>query len=574
MKHNWKIKNKGNQDHVKTLSKDLVVDESLANLLVQRDVTTFDEARLFFRPKLSDLHDPFLMKDMEKAIDRLVESIANNEKILVYGDYDVDGTTSVALVYSFLKDRYDNIDYYIPDRYAEGYGVSFEGIQFAIKEKVKLIISLDCGIKAVEKVDFAKENGIDFIICDHHNPGDVIPRASAVLDPKRKDCEYPFKELSGCGVGYKFLQGYTIREGINNKELTKHLDLVCVSIASDIVPIVGENRNLAYHGLKRLSSKPRIGLRSIIEISGNEGKDITIADIVFKIGPRINAAGRIETGHKAVELLIATEEKNAHDVAHTINDFNTTRKDLDHTITNEALTMIETTPKYHNCYSTVLYQPHWHKGVIGIVASRLIENYYRPTVIMTKSNGFATGSARSVNGFNLYEAVESCSDLLENFGGHMYAAGLTMKIESIPEFSSRFEDFVRKNILPEQLTPQIDVDSIIKFADITQKFFRILRQFAPFGPENMSPVFVSENVYDVGTSKIVGATGEHLKLDLIQNGVVFSGIAFRMVHLFNIVKSGAPFKVCYSIEENEFRGNISLQLRVKDIKALDAPFDL
>ncbi|MCF8370645.1 MAG: single-stranded-DNA-specific exonuclease RecJ [Bacteroidales bacterium] len=565
----WKIKPEGDEHHVDHLARSLNIDHILANLLVQRGIRTYAEAKSFFRPELTDLHDPFLMKDMDKAVKRIKKALDRNEKILIYGDYDVDGTTSVALVYAFLKDRYQHLDYYIPDRYSQGYGISFQGIEYAISNNIGLIISLDCGIKAVEKIAYAKRKGVDFIVCDHHTPGDTIPDAVAVLDPKRLDCDYPFKHLSGCGVGFKLIQAYAQEYNIPFYELERHLDLVCVSIASDIVPITGENRVLAHFGLQQLNGNPSDGLKATIQVSNLEGKEITISDIVFKIGPRINAAGRMESGRKSVDLLISGSKEIAAEVIIEVNNFNDARKDLDRGITQEALEMIERDEAGKNKKSTVLYRADWHKGVIGIVASRLIETYYRPTVIMTESNGFATGSARTVEGYDLYQAVEACSDLLENFGGHTYAAGLTMKIENVPEFTRRFEEHVARTISAEQMIPQIEVDSVIKLSDITPKFYRILKQFAPFGPDNMSPVFVTQNVIDWGTGKMVGKNEEHLKLDLMQgdnSNLVIPAIAFNQSEHYEIIHQRIPFHVCYTLIENEFRGKVNLQLMVRDIK--------
>jgi single-stranded-DNA-specific exonuclease len=568
MERNWKIKKQGETAIIEHLMQVLGIERALANLLAQRDISTFDEAKAFFRPNLDDLHDPFLMKDMEKAIDRINTALQQNEKILVYGDYDVDGTTSVALVYSFLKRYSSNCAYYVPNRYHEGYGISFKGIDYAIEKGFSLIIALDCGIKSVEKVAYAKNHNIDFIICDHHYPGDTIPEAYAVLDPKRPDCKYPYKELSGCGVGFKLIQAFCMGRNIPFNELESYLDLVAVSIASDIVPITGENRILTFHGLKRLSESPRNGFKSIIKIAGIENKEITVDDIVFKIGPRINAAGRIETGDKAVELLIAADDIYATTMSGQIDAFNNTRKSIDNTITLEALKMLSDSTETKR-YSTVLYNPSWHKGVIGIVASRLIESYYRPTVILTASNGMATGSARSVEGFDLYQAIDACSDLLENFGGHMFAAGITLKIENVPAFIERFETIVAKNIKQDQLVPNVLIDAQLELRDITPKFYRILKQFQPFGPENMSPVFLTKNVVDNGCGRIVGNGGEHLKLELIQEAEpfhVYPTIGFQLSQHFDFIKKGNPFDICYSIEENEFRGTTSLQIRLKDIK--------
>ncbi len=564
----WNIKEPAKPEIIARLCRELHIDEVLAELLVQRGVTTFDEAKAFFRPSLSNLHDPFLMKDMDKAVDRLQSAIRNGEKILIYGDYDVDGTTSVALIFSFLQRYYSNLEYYIPDRYLEGYGVSFKGIDFAADFNCRLIISIDCGIKAVEKVEYARKHGIDFIICDHHTPGEFLPNAVACLDPKRPDCSYPEIDLSGCGVGFKFMQAFCRKEGISEEPLYNYLDLVAVSIASDIVPIVGENRVLAAYGLKKLNTNPGTGLKSIIKVANMEGRELMISDIVFKIGPRINAAGRIESGKDAVDLLISDNETLAKRMSEDINICNETRKDLDRVITQEALDMIANDQDLLTKKSTVLYSSEWHKGVIGIVASRLTETYYRPTVILTQSQGKATGSARSVDGFDLYKAVEACSDLLDNFGGHLYAAGLTMKIENIPHFKDRFEKIVSETILPHQLIPQIDIDAEIKLHNITPKFFGILKQFIPFGPGNMKPVFVTRNVKDYGTSKLVGKDKEHLKLELIDeySGSIVQGIGFSLGHHIDRINSGNPFDVCYTIEENVFNGQTTIQIMVKEIR--------
>jgi single-stranded-DNA-specific exonuclease len=566
MEKKWVLQKQGEQNKVENLSQILKIDKVLSNLLVQRGVSDFEEAREFFRPRIEDLHNPFLMADMHKAVDRLENALKNNEKILIYGDYDVDGTTSVALIYSFLKPIYTNIGYYIPDRYDEGYGVSIEGIDYAKSNEFSLIIALDCGIKAITKVDYAKEKGIEFIICDHHTPGETLPNATAILNPKREDCSYPFKELSGCGVGFKFVQAYAQKNNISFDVLKELLDLVAVSIASDIVSINGENRVLTYFGLERLNQNPRMGLKSIIKISGLEGKQITVSDSVFKIGPRINAAGRIDRGSRAVDLLIAETEEDANEIAGKIDGLNTERKDLDHNHTEEAIQFIKSDEKLINRKTTVVFNPEWHKGVIGIVASRLTETFYRPTIVLTQSEGMISGSARSVQGFNLYNAIEACSDLLENFGGHMYAAGLTLKPENFEIFQERFESIVSKSITNEQLTPQIDIDAKINFKDITPKFFRILRQMEPFGPENMTPIFITESVFDSGESRLVGKNNEHLKLELIQKGTKISGIGFSLGKSIDIIKSGKPFKICYNIEENDFKGVKSLQVMVRDIK--------
>ena len=566
----WNIKKEGDINIIKHLSVALNVNMVIANLLAQRGITSYAEAQSFFRPKLSDLHDPFLMKDMDKAVERLERAIDNQEKVLIYGDYDVDGTTSVAMMYQFLRSRIKNLDYYIPDRYSEGYGISKTSILYASEQNISLVIVLDCGIKAIEKIKMAKDLGIDFIICDHHNPDDTIPEAYAVLDPKRLDCPYPYKELSGCGVGFKLLQAFSRKNNIPFSELTELLDLVVVSIASDIVPVTGENRVLAHFGLKKLNTSPSIGLKTIMNYSGLNTEEKSVSDIVFKIGPRLNASGRIEHGKKSVAILTATNEQEAILLGDEINSYNEIRKTLDRDITQEALEMIRRDPGHEGKNATVLYNRDWHKGVVGIVASRLTEHFYRPTVVLTESNGLATGSARSIRDFDLYEAIGACSDLLESYGGHMYAAGLTLKIENIYEFSRRFEEIVSKQITNQQQTESIEADAKIYLSEITPKFYRILKQFAPFGPHNMIPVFITENVLDGGTSRPVGKNMEHLKLDLIEptsNSSQFSAIAFNQAHHFDAINQGLPFDICYSIAENEFRGKTSLQLYIRDIKS-------
>ena len=571
MEKRWVVKEKGDTAVVKQLTGALGVSESLANLMAQRNISSADEATAFFNPSLDYLHDPFLMKDMNIAVDRISSAVKKNERILVYGDYDVDGTTAVALMYSFLKDQYSNVEYYIPDRYKEGYGVSFQGLDYAYQNNCKVVITLDCGIKAVEKVKYAHTKGLDVIICDHHYPGDEIPKALAVLDPKQPSCSYPYKELSGCGVGFKLIHAYSRVHGIPFSEISQYLDLVAVSIASDIVPITGENRVMAYFGLKRLNESPRTGLREIIRES-EVTKALTIEDVVFKIGPRINAAGRMETGSKAVDLLVSNDTKLATGISKEINNFNIERRSIDRTITTEAMRMIAEDQRTVNSRTTVLYNPTWKKGVIGIVASRLIETYYRPTVILTESNGFATGSARSVQGYDLYQAIEACSDLLESFGGHMFAAGLTLKKENIRPFMDKFEHYVNSTITEEQLVPRIFIDAELPFAEINEEFFKIMSQFQPFGPENMSPVFISRNVFDTGSGRMVGSNGEHLKLDLCQESAgkkSFSAIAFNQANHFEYIKGGNPFDICFSLEMNEFRGIKNLQLNVRDIKTPD-----
>ena len=560
------------QNEIKNkLANELSISPVLAKLLVQRGIVTFDDARSFFRPDLNDLHDPFLMKDMDKAVERLTKAMQRNEKILIYGDYDVDGTTSVSLVYRFLVKFYSNLDFYIPDRYNEGYGISIKGIDFAAQNNFKLIIALDCGIKAVEKIKYAKTLGVDFIICDHHNPDDELPPAVAVLDTKRNDCTYPYKHLSGCGVGFKLMQAFAMENNIHFEELIPLLDLLALSIASDIVPITGENRILAFFGLKQLNSNPSTGVKAIIEVCGLKDREITISDIVFKIGPRINASGRMKLATEAVELMVSRDYNFAYERSGTINEYNNDRKDLDKNITDDAIAMIRLDESYAERKSIVVYKPDWHKGVIGIVASRLAEEYYKPSVVLTESNGFASGSARSVLGFDLYKAVESCKDLLENFGGHMYAAGLTMKTENVDEFSRRFENFVAEHIQEDQTYPQIDIDAVIEFKDITPKFFRVLKQFGPYGPGNMKPVVESKNVYDYGSSRLVGKDQEHLKLELTDSSSenVMSGIAFRMHEFNDHLKALNPLDICYTLEENTFNNNTSIQLMIRDIKKVE-----
>ncbi len=550
------------------LAEQLGISPILARLLVKRGITESKEAKKFFRPQLSDLHDPFLMKDMDLAIARINKALGKKEHILVYGDYDVDGTTAVALVYKFLHQYSTNIGCYIPDRYSEGYGISYAGIDFAAENNYTLVIALDCGIKAVEKIKYAKQKGVDFIICDHHVPDEKLPDAVAVLDAKRVDSTYPYDQLSGCGVGFKLMQAFAISNNIDFSTLMPLLDLVAVSIASDIVPISGENRILAYHGLKQLNSNPSIGLKGIINVCGLADKEITISDIVFKIGPRINASGRIQTGNESVELLIARDLDFAKKKSEDINQYNQTRKDLDKNITEEANNAIKALTNLKDKKGIVIYNEEWHKGVIGIVASRLTEEYYRPAIVLTRADNLATGSARSVPGFDIYKAIDNCRDLLENFGGHTYAAGLSMKVENVPEFTKRFEKYVADNILPEQLIPTIDIDADIRFQDITPKFFRVLKQFNPFGPDNNKPVFRTRHVFDYGTSRLVGREQEHLKLELVDSHSesIMNGIAFGQYEHNDHIKALYPFDIVYTIEENNYNGNSSIQLFIKDIK--------
>lgn len=578
----WVVKPAADAAKIREISSALHIGERLANLLIQRGIETPQMAWQFFNPRLEDLPDPFQMKDMLLAVQRVDQAIEQKERVMVYGDYDVDGTTAVSLVYNFLSKWMDDLLFYIPDRYAEGYGISEKGIDYAADNGVKLIITLDCGIKAVSKVKYAKEKAIDFIICDHHLPGEQIPEAVAVLDPKRGDCQYPFKDLSGCGVGFKLLQGYCIYKELPFSEIEPLLDLVVVSIASDIVPIIGENRILAYYGLSRLNSTPNKGLQAIIKICGLEKHTIAIDDIIFKIGPRINAAGRMEIeidhedpraqsgGRTAVRLLTAPTDERANYYVSRIDTFNKDRKSIDRSITIEAHDFIKNQAGQKESKCTVIYNPRWMKGVVGIVASRLIETYYRPTVVLTMSNGMITGSARSVPGFDLYQAIESCSDLLENFGGHTYAAGLTMRPENIDLFRKRFEDYVDQHIEPQMLVQQIDIDSELHFSEITSEFRNKLCCFQPFGPGNPSPIFLTSCVSDNGTARLVGAKGEHLKMELIQGHkpyVPIPAIAFTQTEHYRHIKSGSPINICYSLVENHYQGIVTPQLRIRDIKA-------
>ena len=590
METRWILNKAVDKQQVADIVKALGIDENLATLLVQRGIVTFDEAKIFFRPSLNQLHDPFLMKDMDRAVDRVVQAIDNGEKIMIYGDYDVDGTTAVALVYTYLKKFFKKkkIEFYIPDRYDEGYGISFKGIDYAAENDFKLVIALDCGIKAVERIQYANERGVDFIICDHHRAGDEIPAAVAVLDPKRPDCTYPYKELSGCGVGFKLVTALSMRLKLPIDEVYELLDLLAVSIAADIVPITGENRVLAYYGLKQLNKKPRPGIEAILQhaniyrreedpdrVDGEKDnaltRELTISDLVFLIGPRINAAGRIDKASDSVRLLLAEKHEHALKLAANINELNDTRRELDNGITEEALNMIADDEELRNARSTVIFNENWHKGVIGIVASRLTDYYYRPTIVLTRANDLITGSARSIKNFDIYDAIDHCSDLLEHFGGHKYAAGLSMKPENLPEFRRRFEAYVSEHLIDEDFVPELEVDLKIKFGDITPKFMRILNQFAPFGPGNMAPVFWTDNVIDAGGSRPVGGH-RHLKLNVSQVGdaeqgvAPFSGIAFQKGDLFDRIHSGEPFSICYHLEYNTWQGKTNLQLNVKDIK--------
>ncbi|PWJ59956.1 single-stranded-DNA-specific exonuclease [Dyadobacter jejuensis] len=547
-----------------SLGSSLQVDPNLATLLVQRSVTDFDQAKEFFRPDINKLHDPYLMKDMDRAVERLEKAIAQGEKILVYGDYDVDGTTSVTLFYGYLHKYYDRMDYYIPDRYNEGYGVSSQSIEWAAENGFSLIVTLDCGIKSVDKVEAASKHGIDFIICDHHRPGEQLPAAVAVLDPKRTDCPYPYKELTGCGVGFKLLQAFGQSQQHDPALLLQYLDLLVISIASDIVPITGENRILAYYGLQRLNTQPRIGIKALIQIAGLAGT-LDITNVVFGLGPRINAAGRIKHAKEAVRLLLSEDVEEAETFAEEINIHNLDRRKFDSSITEEAISMIANDDGLSKAHSTVLYKEDWHKGVIGIVASRCIEQYHRPTIILTQSHGKAAGSARSVPGFDVYEAIESCADLLEQFGGHTFAAGLTLPIENIQAFRQRFEEIVSGSILPEQLVPLIDIDLELNLRAISPKFYRILKQMGPFGPGNMTPVFTSTPVTLVGNPTIMKE--KHIKFEVQQgDSACYTAIGFGMAQAFPHLLEKKPFSICYNLEENNFRNKSTLQLFLKDIK--------
>ena len=587
METKWILHQSVDKQQVAEIVKVLNIDENLATLLVQRGITNYEEAKTFFRPSLSQLHDPFLMKDMDKAVERVMRAISEGEKVLVYGDYDVDGTTAVAVVYSYLKPFFKKkkIEFYIPDRYEEGYGISIKGIDYAADNGFKLVIALDCGIKAVERIEYANSRGVDFIICDHHRAGDVIPNAVAVLDAKRPDCHYPYDELSGCGVGFKLITALSMKGLGTIQEVYKLLDLLAVSIAADIVPITGENRVLAYFGLKQLNKNPRPGIEAILQHANIYRRDedqsdesenaltreLTVSDLVVLIGPRINAAGRIAKASDSVRLLIADKKEHAEKLAASINDLNDERREFDNRITEEALGMIDADQELKDAKSTVVFNERWHRGVIGIVASRLTDYYYRPTIVLTRANGLITGSARSIKSFDIYDAIDNCSDLLEHFGGHKYAAGLSMKPENLPEFRRRFEAYVAEHLIDEDFVPELEVDLKIKLSDITPKFMRILNQFAPFGPGNMAPVFWTDNVVDAGGSRPVGGH-KHLKLTVTQVGEAtqgiapFSGIAFQKGDYFSRIHSGEPFSICYHLEYNTWQGKTNPQLNVKDIK--------
>ena len=572
MGQNWKYQPlaQEQQELAKRLSVELDISPVLCSLLVRRGITSVAEAREFFRPKLNHLHNPFLMKDMDVAVRRLNKALGKKERILVYGDYDVDGTTAVALVYKFLQQFSSNIDYYIPDRNEDGYGISKRGVDYAYSTGVKLIIVLDCGIKAIDEIAYAKSLGIDFIVCDHHVPDEQLPCAVAILNPKRPDSTYPYPHLSGCGVGFKFMQAFAMDNGIPADQLYPLLDLVAVSIASDLVPIMGENRILAYHGIKQINHSPSIGLKAIISVCGLNEKEININDIIFKIGPRINASGRVMQGKVAVDLLIENNLDAALDVSRQINEFNETRKELDKSMTEEANRIVEGLESFDERRAIVIFNPDWHRGVIGIVASRLTEVYHRPAVVITCTGDIATGSARSVTGFDVYKAMESCRDLLDNFGGHTYAAGFSLKVENIDAFAKRFEEFVTDNILPEQTEPVIDIDAELEFQQITRRFFSELKKFAPHGPENPKPIFCTHNVCDYGTSKVVGRRQEHIKLELVDNksNTILNGIAFGQSRQAKYIKSKQSFDICYTLEDNTYKhGEVQLLIESIHTKA-------
>ncbi len=581
MEKRWVLKKEPDKEVVKQLSSQLNINEVLASLLVHRGITTFEDARSFFRPQIGDLHNPFLMKDMDKAVERINLAKDRGDHIMIYGDYDVDGTTAVSIVYSFLKHTHKKVDFYIPDRYAEGYGISYKGIDYAVETGHKLLISLDCGIKAVDKVKYASEKGLDIIICDHHRPGDTIPPAVAVLDPKQDDCNYPFKELSGAGVGYKLIQAVAKNWKLPPEKVYPYLDLVAISIAADVVAMVGENRVLSYYGLKHLNKSPRIGIKYLLKSAGVEKKlslgsehyfkrIITVTDLVFLLGPRINAAGRIDSATDSVRLLISNNTEYATKLGKQINDLNNTRRELDSNITKDALKMLEGDIEIGNKKATIVYRADWHKGVVGIVASRLIDRYYRPTIVLTKADNLITGSARSVKKFDIYDAIDSTNHLLENFGGHTYAAGLSLKPENLDRFIEEFNAYTEEHITDDMLIPEIDIDAELYVSDINFKFYKILRQFAPFGPGNMSPTFVTRNVIDTGYAKLVGKKdNKHLKFSVVhpdRTGNPVPAIAFNKGHLLEEVQKGKPFSVCYHIDENTWLGNTSLQLRILDIK--------
>ena len=561
----WNLKKEPNIKIVEKLSKALSIDKSIAKLLVLRNITTYNEAKTFFRPSLEDLHNPFLMKDMDLAVARIERAIKNKEKILIFGDYDVDGTTAVSLVYTYINSVYKNVVTYIPDRYEEGYGVSYKGIDFASDNNISLIIALDCGTKAIDKVAYAKEKKVDFIICDHHTPGDKLPNAVAVLNPKREDCNYPFDELCGCGVGFKLIQALGVNQGFKIEDFVPYLDLVATAIAADIVPVIGENRTLAYFGMQVINQNPRIGIKALIDQVNRPILNIT--DVVFTIAPRINAAGRMKSGNDAVKLLIETNLDKAKQFAVEIEKYNLDRRELDQKITADALRQIVNNKEENNA-TTVVFDKDWHKGVIGIVASRLIEKYYRPTLVFTKSGDYLAASARSVKGFNVYKALEACDEFIEQFGGHKYAAGLTLKPENYKNFKDKFEQVVKETIPKELLEPEISIDSVVFLSDLTPKFNRIIKQFGPFGPRNMKPVFLSSGLRDNGYGKTVGAEGNHLKLNIISGSdkKTYNAIGFNLGNKKGLINNGNNFEIAYTLEENTWNGITSIQLNVKDIR--------
>ena len=553
------------QKRVEEFAAQLNIHTAIAAVLIQRGIDDFDKAKAFFRPSLNDLHDPFLMKNMDLAVERLAKSISSKEKILIFGDYDVDGTSAVALVFSFLKRFHSAIEFYIPDRYTEGYGISEKGIQYAIDNNFKLVISLDCGIRSVGLISLAKENGVDFIVCDHHKPGPELPPAVAVLDPKQEDCHYPYDELTGCGVGFKLMQAFCIKNKIDQEKLFSSLDLLAISIAADIVPITGENRVLAFHGIKLLETRPRAGLKALMEASGISGR-ITVTDLVFGIGPRVNAAGRIHHAKDSVNLLLSEDRRSAEELAGALNEHNSKRKEFDSSITEEALEMISSSKQLLSAKSTVLYKAEWHKGVVGIVASRCLEKFYRPTIILTRSEGNATGSARSVEGFDIHEAISSCSDLLIKFGGHMHAAGLSLSIDNLDAFAERFEAEVSRTISPEMLVQKLNIDVKLSPDELNSSFYKILRQIGPFGPGNMQPVFYCESMICEGTPRVLKE--KHLKMFVrhLEGKRKWEAIAFGQAEHLEELTSGKPFAMAYSMDENQYMGQTFLQLTVKDLK--------
>ena len=569
MNYNWNIRRLTAQEEAlqQQLQRELNISSAAARMLVVRNIQSAEEARQFIRPSLDKLHDPFLMKDMDKAVKRLHQALTKDEKILIYGDYDVDGTTAVAVIYRFLSPLTSSLDYYIPDRYNEGYGVSTQGIDYAAEQGCTLIITLDCGIKAVEKVAYAKSKGIDVIVCDHHTPGDELPAAVAVLNMKREDCPYPYKDLSGCGVGFKLAQAYTQQYGLPFDNLLPLLQLLAMSIASDIVPITGENRILAHYGIKQINLAPFAGVSAVITVAGIEAKRLTISDLVYKLGPRINACGRMKSGRAAVELLLTDDATFAHQQAEEVNQHNEERRDCDTETTKEALAMLEEDATFAQRHSTVVYAPHWHKGVVGIVASRLTETYYRPTIVLTAGeDGIISGSARSVGGFDIYAAIDSCLDLLTNFGGHKYAAGLSMHIDNLPAFCERFEKYVATHIREDQLQPTLLVEAELELSDITPAFYNVIRYLEPFGPGNPRPLFATRNLINHRDTRVVGKTGEHLRLDVTDRAYAITGIAFGRADMAKHIQNGSPVDICYELDENTFNNRTTIQMMVQDIK--------